>query len=198
MIEIAGFILLAYLMGSIPTAVLYGRIFHKMDVRDHGSGNAGATNSLRVLGKRAGIIVLIVDLLKGYLAIKIAQYFLGEDLSALIIIGFSAVIGHLLPIFSGFRGGKGIATSFGVILALSPLGALISLIVFVVVVYLTKYVSLASLLGSFSFIPFNFWNRPDNHFFHLMTIALFLLLLFTHRQNVGRLISGVENKYPPK
>jgi glycerol-3-phosphate acyltransferase PlsY len=198
MVVIAGFVFLAYLMGSIPSAVLYGRIFHKMDVRDHGSGNAGATNSLRVLGKKAGLIVLIVDLLKGYLAIKIAHYFLGDDISALIIIGFAAIIGHLLPIFSGFRGGKGIATSFGVILALSPLGALVCLVVFMIVVYTTKYVSLASLLGSFSFIPFNFWNRPDNHFFHLMTIALFLLLLFTHRQNVGRLINKVENKYPPK
>ena len=198
MLQVAGFILIAYLLGSIPTAVLYGRLVHKVDVREFGSGNAGATNSLRVLGKRAGLVVLIIDLLKGFLAIKIAQYYLGSDVSALIIVGFAAVIGHLLPVFSGFRGGKGIATSFGVILALSPYGALVCLIVFVVVVYFTKYVSLASLLGSFSFIPFNLWNSPDDRFFHIMTVALFLLLLFTHRENVGRLIKGVENKYPPK
>jgi glycerol-3-phosphate acyltransferase PlsY len=198
MLPVAGFILLAYLLGSIPTAVLYGRLVHKVDVREFGSGNAGATNSLRVLGKRAGLIVLIIDLFKGYIAIKIAEHFIGPDISALIIIGFAAVIGHLLPVFSGFRGGKGIATSFGVILALSPMGALVCLVVFVIVVYFTKYVSLASLLGSFSFIPFNLWNNPDNRFFHSMTFALFLLLLFTHRQNVGRLIKGVENKYPPK
>ena len=100
MLPVAGFILLAYLLGSIPTAVLYGRLVHKVDVREFGSGNAGATNSLRVLGKRAGLIVLIIDLFKGYIAIKIAEHFIGPDISALIIIGFAAVIGHLLPVFS--------------------------------------------------------------------------------------------------
>lgn len=198
MLPVAGVILLAYLLGSIPTAVLYGKFFHKVDVREFGSGNAGATNSLRVLGKKAGVAVLIIDMLKGFLAIFIAKQLLGNDESTLIIIGFAAVIGHLLPVFAGFRGGKGIATSFGVILALNPLGALICLLVFGVVLSISKYVSLASLLGSFSFIPFNYFRRPDEYFFHAMALALFLLLLFTHRQNVQRLINGNENKYPPK
>lgn len=198
MLPVASFILLAYLLGSIPTAVLYGKIFHKVDVREFGSGNAGATNSHRVLGKKAGISVLLIDMLKGYSAIKIAEHFIGDDPSTLILIGFAAVIGHLLPIFANFRGGKGVATSFGVILALNPLGALICLIVFLAIVSLTKYVSLASLLASFSFIPFNWWYNQENHFFQMMALALFLLLFFTHRQNVKRLWEGVENRYPPK
>jgi glycerol-3-phosphate acyltransferase PlsY len=198
MLPVAAFILLAYLLGSIPTAVLYGRIFHSVDVREFGSGNAGATNSLRVLGKRAGLAVLIVDMFKGFLAVFLAKYFLEAEPATLIIIGFAAVIGHLLPIFSGFRGGKGVATSFGVLLALNPLGALVCLIVFLVVVKLTKYVSLASLMGSFSFIPFNFWQNSGEHFFQLMAFVLFLLLVFTHRENVKRLIDGNENRYPPK
>ncbi|WP_341226371.1 glycerol-3-phosphate 1-O-acyltransferase PlsY [uncultured Arcticibacterium sp.] len=198
MLPVAGLILLAYLLGSIPTAVLYGRFFHKVDVREFGSGNAGATNSLRVLGKKAGLAVLIIDMLKGFLAIFIAKKILGSDESTLIIVGFAAVIGHLLPIFAGFKGGKGIATSFGVILALNPYGALVCLVVFAIVLTFSKYVSLASLMGSFSFIPFNFFRRPDEHFFHAMALALFLLLLFTHRENVKRLLAGNENKYPPK
>lgn len=192
------YLILAYLLGSIPTAVVYGRLVHGVDVREHGSGNAGATNSHRVLGKKAGIAVLIIDTLKGFLAVKLALWFGHFESSYLIVFGFIAIIGHLLPVFAGFRGGKGVATSFGVILALYPMGALVCLVVFVAIVYLTKYVSLASLSGSFSFIIYSFITDKKDYFFWGMCFVLFLLLLFTHRQNVKRLLNGTENKYPPK
>ncbi|MGR3811414.1 glycerol-3-phosphate 1-O-acyltransferase PlsY [Jiulongibacter sp. NS-SX5] len=198
MIEFLPFLILAYLLGSTPTAVLYGRFVHGVDIRDHGSGNAGATNSLRVLGKRAGLAVLIIDVIKGVLAVQIPRMFFSNEPETLIIFGFAAVIGHLLPIFAGFRGGKGIATSFGVILALQPLAALICLAVFALVVYLSKYVSLASLTASFSFLIYSLIAMPELRFFQLMCLILFLLLVYTHRQNIKRLLNGVENKYPPK
>ncbi|WP_304238483.1 glycerol-3-phosphate 1-O-acyltransferase PlsY [Jiulongibacter sediminis] len=192
------YLILAYLLGSVPTAVLYGKFVHGVDIRDHGSGNAGATNSLRVLGKKAGFAVLIIDVLKGVLAVQIPRMFFSNEPETLIIFGFAAVIGHLLPVFAGFRGGKGIATSFGIILALQPLASLICLLVFVAVVYISKYVSLGSLTGSFSFLIYSFFALPELRFFQLMCFVLFLLLVYTHRQNIKRLLSGTENKYPPK
>ncbi len=197
MLLIVSLILLGYLIGSIPTAVWYARVFHKIDIREHGSKNAGATNSLRVLGKKAGITVLIIDILKGLLVIGIAKMF-GINADNQFIVGFAAVIGHLLPIFAGFRGGKGIATSFGIIIALNPLGALICIIVFVAVLSASKYVSLGSLLGAFSFLIFNMIKNPDQYFFQILCFALFMLLVFTHRENIKRLLKGTENKYPPK
>ncbi|UBM57628.1 glycerol-3-phosphate 1-O-acyltransferase PlsY [Marinilongibacter aquaticus] len=198
MLQFSLYLILAYLLGSIPSAVLYGRIFHGVDVREHGSGNAGATNSLRVLGKRAGLAVLIIDVLKGVLAVQIPHFFFTNEADTLIIFGFAAVIGHLLPVFANFRGGKGVATSFGIILALQPLAAVFVLVVFLAVVYTSKYVSLASLSASFSFLVYCFWQMPGQRFYHLMCLVLFLLLVFTHRQNIKRLVRGEENKYPPK
>ncbi len=192
------FLILAYLLGSIPTAVIYSRIVHGVDIRNHGSGNAGATNSLRVLGKKAGFAVLIIDVVKGVLAVQLPRMFFSNDPETLIIFGFAAVIGHLLPIFAGFRGGKGIATSFGIILALQPFAALICLLVFILMVYISKYVSLASLTASFSFLIYSLIALPDLRFFQIMCFVLFLVLTYTHRQNIQRLIKGVENKYPPK
>lgn len=198
MFVFAAFLVFAYLMGSIPTAVLYGRLVHGVDIRKHGSGNAGATNSLRVLGKKAGITVLIIDMLKGIIPILVCRYFFSDDPETLIIIGFASVIGHLLPVFAGFKGGKGVATSFGVILALYPLAALVCLIVFILLVYLTKYVSLSSMAGSLSFLVFSLIALPELRFFQLMCLVLFLLLVFTHRENIKRLLKGTENRYPPK
>lgn len=194
MLEFLPFLVTAYLLGSIPSAVLYARIFHGIDIRDHGSGNAGATNSLRVMGKKAGAVVLIFDMLKGITAVLIARFFLGNDLETLMIIGFVAVIGHLLPVFAKFRGGKGVATSFGIMLAIHPLGALFSLIVFITVVKLTRYVSLSSLLGSFAFLLFSFFQSHHSLLFSLLCLALFLVLVFTHRQNIKRLLARQENK----
>ncbi len=197
MLLISILILTGYLVGSIPTAVWYAKIFHKIDIREFGSKNAGATNSLRVLGKKAGIIVLLIDILKGIGVILLAKT-LGLQADDAFLVGIAAVIGHLLPVFAGFRGGKGIATSFGIILALNPYGALLCIIVFLVIVYFTKYVSLGSLLGAFSFLIFNLFHNPTEKFFHFMCLGLFLILLFTHRENIQRLVKGTENRYPPK
>ena len=198
MLQFSVFLLFAYLMGSIPTAVLYGRLVHGVDIRKHGSGNAGATNSLRVLGKKAGITVLIIDMLKGIIPILICRYFFSNDPEDLILIGFAAVVGHLLPVFAGFRGGKGVATSFGVILALYPLAALICLLVFLILVYLTRYVSLSSMAGSLTFLVYSLIALPDLRFFQLMCLVLFLVLVYMLRANIKRLINGTENRYPPK
>ena len=198
MLQFSVFLLFAYLMGSIPTAVLYGRLVHGVDIRKHGSGNAGATNSLRVLGKKAGITVLIIDMLKGIIPSLICRYFFSNDPEDLILIGFAAVVGHLLPVFAGFRGGKGVATSFGVILALYPLAALICLLVFLILVYLTRYVSLSSMAGSLTFLVYSLIALPDLRFFQLMCLVLFLVLVYMHRANIKRLINGTENRYPPK
>jgi glycerol-3-phosphate acyltransferase PlsY len=197
MSEFAPFLVLAYLLGSIPTAFWYGKIIHKVDIRKMGSGNSGATNSLRVLGKKAGITVLIIDIFKGLMVVWLAR-FAGFSLEDQFLFGIGAVIGHLLPIFAQFKGGKGIATSFGIILGINPYGALLCVLVFVVVVKLSKYVSLGSLLGAFSFLLFSFFAYKDTSFIQLCCLLLFVMLCFTHRQNIKRLINGVENKYPPK
>lgn len=197
MIVAVGFTVLAYLVGSIPSAVWYARVFHGIDIREHGSGNAGATNSLRILGKKAGVTVLIIDTLKGFLPAFVSGFYLQEPYLQ-FIVGLAAVIGHILPVFSGFRGGKGIATSLGVILAIYPLGALISVVVFGLTVWLTRYVSLGSLLASLAFFVVLILHFPSDLYLILVGLGLFLLLVFMHRSNIGRLIKGNENKFPPK
>lgn len=197
MIVAVGFTVLAYLVGSIPSAVWYAKLFHGIDIREHGSGNAGATNSLRILGKRAGITVLIIDTLKGFVPAFVAGYYVEEPYLR-FLVGIASVIGHILPVFSGFRGGKGIATSLGVILAIYPLGALISVVVFALTVLLTKYVSLGSLLASLAFFIILMIKFPADLYLILVGLGLFLLLMFMHRANIKRLITGTENRFPPK
>jgi glycerol-3-phosphate acyltransferase PlsY len=187
-------VLFAYLCGSISTAVWYGRIIHRVDIRNHGSGNAGATNSLRVLGKKAGVVVLIVDFLKGLLPVLLARY-LGFDELVILLAGFAAVIGHLLPVFSNFQGGKGVATSMGVIIGVFPIGALACFVVFAVVVVLTKYVSLGSILGAMAFpIAVALSPKVDSLTLVIFGISLALLIAYTHRKNIERLLSGNESK----
>lgn len=191
-------IVLAYLLGSIPTAVWYSRIFHKVDIRQHGSGNAGATNSLRILGKKAGIIVLLIDLLKGILAVSIARIILPENETAVLIAGFMAVMGHLFPVFAQFKGGKGVATSLGVVLAVYPLGALVCIGSFIVVVFLTRIVSLGSLFGALAFLVAILFMQPTNYTLQIFAGAIFVLLTITHRQNAKRLFNGTESKIGQK
>lgn len=197
-------VVIAYLLGSIPTAVWYGKIFHGTDVRQHGSGNAGATNSLRTFGRTAGIIVLIIDFFKGFLAVLAAQFlFPDTDNYMPLIMGIAAVIGHLYPVFAQFRGGKGVATALGVIAATFPMTVIGCIIVFAIIVFLTKYVSLGSMLGALAFpvqIAFNAWNtNPEQDPYYLVfASALFLILVFTHRHNIQRLMKGTENKIGAK
>ena len=151
-------LVVAYLLGSVPSAIWVGKRFYGIDVREHGSGNAGATNTFRVLGKKAGIPVLLLDILKGFLAVKLAYLqtvYLPDNLvpftNVKLAFGFAAVIGHIFPVFAGFRGGKGIATLLGLVLALHLQAALGALGIFMVVLLVTKYVSLGSMLAGISF-----------------------------------------------
>ncbi|CAN1562668.1 COG0344 Predicted membrane protein [Spirosomataceae bacterium] len=187
----------AYLMGSIPTAYWYAKYFHGIDIRQHGSGNVGATNSLRVLGKKAGIIVLIFDLLKGLLPVLIARS-LGFSEEQTFLIGIVCILGHIWSVFANFKGGKGIATSLGVILAVSPAGAGISLVVFVAIVYFTKYVSLASMLAGLAFVFYYLVFNYEQTNMSLIAFGLFMLLVFTHRENIKRLVAGTESKISSK
>lgn len=192
----------AYLVGSIPTAVWYGKIFHGVDVRQHGSGNAGATNSLRTLGKKAGIIVLIVDFLKGFLAVKAASLFSTETDSILpLIMGLAVIAGHIFPIFAQFRGGKGVATAMGVLVATFPWAALGCMVVFMIIVFATKYVSLGSILGALAFpiqLTFNLWNDNADKYAIGFAWLIFIILAVMHRQNIQRLLKGTESKFGAK
>jgi glycerol-3-phosphate acyltransferase PlsY len=194
-------VLLAYLIGSIPTSVWVGKRFFNKDVRDYGSGNAGATNTIRVLGWKAGIPVLIFDLFKGWLVVQLAYltnfYIPKSDdfITYQLILGGAAILGHIFPIYVGFRGGKGVATLFGIILALYPVPTLICIGIFLIIVFLTKYVSLGSIIAGFAF-PFVviliFHTTTPSMIFFSLVVAV--LLLFTHQKNIERLLRNEESK----
>ncbi|MFP7493969.1 glycerol-3-phosphate 1-O-acyltransferase PlsY [Terribacillus saccharophilus] len=185
------FILLAYIIGSIPSALIVGKVGYNIDVREHGSGNLGATNTFRTLGKKAGTIVLIADILKGTIATILPVLF-GFDLY-LLVIGLGAVIGHVYPIFARFKGGKAVATSAGIILGVNPLLFLIVLASFVIVLLLSKYVSLASMIAGVVSVIVSIFLAQDI----VLSIVLGLLaifILYKHRQNIGRIIRREEPK----
>lgn len=197
-------LILAYLFGSIPTAVWIGQAFYGIDVREYGSGNAGATNTFRVLGKKAGIAVMVLDILKGYTATNLA-YLIGLSVTGpqnsvqfvnyQLALGITAVMGHLFPVFAGFRGGKGIATLFGMILAVHSGAALLCVLTFVVVLLISKYVSLSSILSGFTFplsIIFIFQSPIRSVVLYGMCICV--LILVTHQKNIERLLKGKELK----
>jgi glycerol-3-phosphate acyltransferase PlsY len=196
-------VILAYLIGSIPTAVWISNYFFNIDIRDYGSGNAGATNTYRILGPKWGTIVMIIDILKGVVAVKFAlllpEYADSEvPLQNLqTILGMAAVTGHIFPIWADFRGGKGVATLFGLVLGISPWTALSCVGIFLLVLYLTRFVSLSSILASVAFpvfilVIFN----VDNPIYRIFAIAVALMVLLTHQKNIGRLLKGVESKVP--
>lgn len=197
-------LLVAYLFGSIPTAVWLGQSFYGVDVREYGSGNAGATNTFRVLGGKAGVAVMIIDILKGWTATNLA-YFIGVSVtgptsSVLFInyqlaLGVIAVMGHLFPLFAGFRGGKGVATLFGMILAVHLQAALLCVGMFITVLMLTRYVSLGSILAGFTF-PFSIvfvFHTPYKSLL-LYGMCICVLILVTHQKNIERLLKGKESK----
>src|SRR6201995_1460220 len=196
-------LILAYLFGSIPTAVWIGMAFYGIDVREYGSGNAGATNTFRVLGKKAGIPVMLIDILKGFTATSLA-YFIGVSTTGAygstsytnyaLALGFAAVMGHLFPVFAGFRGGKGIATLFGMVLAIEPHTALLSVCVFIVVLLVTRYVSLSSIVAGFTYTIGVEFIFPSNKSVVIYGMCMFLLILLTHQKNIERLLKGKESK----
>ncbi len=195
----------AYLIGSFPTAVWYGMAYFGIDVREHGSGNAGATNTFRVLGKQAGIIVLSIDVLKGWTATQAAALMVYADLIYTedlvlfkLMFGIAAVLGHVFPLYVGFKGGKGIATLLGMVLSVHIEAALLCLLVFVVVLLLSKYVSLGSMIAALVFpilliLP---KYRPEEYSSVVIVFGfvIFLLVVITHKKNIVRLLHGEENK----
>jgi glycerol-3-phosphate acyltransferase PlsY len=200
--EIILFVLLAYLTGAFPSAVWVGKTFYNTDVREYGSGNAGATNTFRVLGKGAGIPVFLMDVLKGWLSVSYVNFISNADILSpelffenQLTFGIAAVIGHLFPIYTGFRGGKGIATMFGLLIGLQPLAAVFSFVVFVVVFMISKYVSLGSIIASLSFPIFVILVLGSiNPSLNLFAIFVPILSLITHQKNIERLVRGEETK----
>lgn len=193
--------LLAYLIGSLPPAVWVGKLFHNIDIREHGSGNAGATNVVRVLGWKTGIPVMIIDVAKGTLATLLPVFFkLAEPDSSVLInlqifAGVIAIVGHIFPVFAGFRGGKGVATVFGVLLALHPVLTLSCMGVFLIVLLITGIVSVSSMTAGFAFPLFLFFLFDSPSLvFKIFSIIVAIALIFTHRKNIGRLIRGEEKK----
>jgi len=199
---IAVLIVLAYLIGSIPTAVWVSKKLFGIDIREHGSGNAGATNTFRVLGSKAGAGVMFVDMFKGFVAVKLSLLstfpWYSEQITNLqIFLGLAAVLGHIFPIWAGFRGGKGIATLFGMILGIQPLVAISLIGVFILMLYLTRYVSLSSISASVAFpVLILFIFREPEISYRVFAIATACLVVLTHHKNIGRLLHGNENKVP--
>lgn len=196
-------IVLAYLIGSIPTSVWVSKHFFGIDIREYGSGNAGATNTFRVLGPTWGTFVMIVDMLKGIIAVNLIYllpYYLDHETQMTnlqIGLGLSAVVGHIFPIWAEFRGGKGVATVFGMVLGIQPIVAVCCVGVFLLVLYLTRFVSLSSILASIAFPIFILviFNEPED-LYRIFAIAVALMVLITHQKNIGRILHGDESKVP--
>lgn len=194
-------LIIGYLLGSIPTAVWFGKALHNIDVRDHGSKNAGATNAIRVLGLKVGLIVLVIDALKGIAAVNLVLFypeiFPGENTKVLfqLLLGVMALAGHIFPVFAGFRGGKGIATLAGIIIALFPGTVLICLGVFLVVFVLTRIVSLGSILASIAFpVVVIFFDQEAVLAEMIFSVLVAAFVPLTHRKNIYRLLKGEEKK----
>ena len=196
-------IVLAFLIGSIPSSVWISRWFFKIDIREFGSGNPGATNTYRILGPTWGTLVMVIDMLKGITAVKLAlllPQYIPDDTNFInlqIGLGLAAVVGHIFPIWAEFRGGKGVATVFGMVLGIQPLVAVCCIGVFLLVLYLTRFVSLSSILASVAFPVFILviFNEPE-HLYRIFAIAVALMVLLTHQKNIGRLFKGRESKVP--
>ena len=194
---VALLVLAAYLMGSIPTSYLVGRL-HGIDLREHGSGNLGGTNAYRVLGAASALPVVLVDIGKGLVP---AYFFPAWDGTAMgdlaLLYGLAAIAGHVWSVFMGFRGGKGVATGAGVLLALAPTSALIGLLVWIGVVSLTRYVSVASISAA-TLVPLTAWLTDETSSTVLFCAAVAIFVWWTHRENLARLATGRENRFGGK
>jgi len=196
-LEFAAFVaalLLAYLVGAIPFGVVVGKLFYHVDVREHGSGNVGTTNVFRVLGKKAGVVVLVCDMLKGYIPAFIAAYFLREtDPWLVIFIAAAPVVGHMYSVFLKGRGGKGVATGAGVVIALIPLAGAIIAVVWVLLILITRYVSLASLVATL-LVPVFVVALGDPLPYLIASLLVTVGIFWAHRGNIRRLLNGTENR----
>ena len=197
---VTALIFTAYLLGSIPASVWIGKAFYKIDVREFGSGNAGATNTFRVLGRKAGIPVLIIDILKGSLAVGLAYLSdfsnqSDEFINLQLALGIAALMGHIFPIFAGFRGGKGVATILGIVICIVPVSCALSLFVFLIVLFSTRIVSLSSMIAGITFPVFlNVVMGNINPILTGFSIVVASLLIITHRKNILRLLKKQESK----
>jgi len=193
----------AYAIGSLPTAIWYGQAFHGLDVRDFGSGNAGATNTFRVLGSIPGTVVLVIDAFKGWTAtilsfILIHNTNIHEKFIPLygMLFGGIAVVGHIFPMFAKFKGGKGVATSIGMVFGINPQLALICLVIFLVVFLTSHYVSLGSITAAFAYPVLLLSPRflPEQHFMVILGFIMFAIVVLMHQKNIVRLLHGEESK----
>jgi len=199
---VIGIVLAAYLLGSIPSAVWIGRIFFNTDVRESGSGNAGATNTIRVLGWQAGIAVFVMDILKGWVAVQLvglipAGILAADQFTAMrVVVAMAVITGHIFPVFARFNGGKGVATLVGVGIALFPQALLVALGIFIVILLSSGYVSLSSIFTSIAF-PFLifFIFPPDAALLKWFSVLIAIFIPLTHRKNIVRLLNGEESKF---
>jgi len=196
-------IITAYLIGSIPTALIISRHYFGIDIREYGSGNMGATNAFRILGAKFGTIIMVLDVFKGMLAVGLfylMPFYISNEFERtnfMIALGLSAVVGHIFPVFADFKGGKGVATLLGMILAIQPHIALTCIGVFLVVLFLTRYVSLSSILGAIM-LPICvlwIWNE-DELTYRIFAMLVAIMVIITHQKNISRIIKGAENRVP--
>ena len=196
-------IIIAYLIGSIPTALIISTKFFGVDIRDYGSGNMGATNTFRVLGSKFGTVVMVFDILKGMLAVGLF-YFLPSyihnewDRTNLMVgLGLAAVMGHIFPIFAQYKGGKGVATLFGMILAVQPVIALSCVAVFLLVLFLTRYVSLSSIIAGIALPVCVLWIWNDDVVvYRIFAVLVACLIILTHQKNILKILRGNESRIP--
>ena len=196
-------IITAYLIGSIPTSVWVSKRFFGIDIRDYGSGNAGATNTYRVLGSKWGTFVMIIDMLKGIVATSLyilyPEYLTNElhRTNLMIGLGLAAVLGHIFPIWANFKGGKGVAALFGMALAIQPIVAVSCVGVFLLVLYLTRFVSLSSILAGIAFmVLILFIFNEKETLYRIFAVIVALMIILTHQKNISRIIKGTESKVP--
>jgi len=196
-------IITAYLIGSIPTALIISKSIFDIDIREYGSGNMGATNTFRVLGPKYGTIVMVGDMLKGIFAValyNLLPYYLTNELdrtNLMIGLGMAAVAGHIYPIWAQFRGGKGVATLFGMVLAIQPMVAVSCVGVFLLVLFLTRYVSLSSIIAGVALPICVLWIYNEKEvFYRVFAVAVAALVVLTHQKNIGRLLKGNESRVP--
>ena len=185
-------IIAAYLIGSIPTGLILGKLIWKKDLRQYGSRNIGATNAWRILGKKAGLLIFVLDFIKGQLGVLLGAYFLSSP-GAMVVGGLFAIFGHMFPIFLGFKGGKGVSTTLGVIAALMPKVTAIIVLVWLVLVLITRYVSVGSVVAAvLAPILAAVFREPTIYFLFVLIAGVFIVL--RHKENLARLKAGRENK----
>ena len=208
MLSLIFIIVFSYLLGSLPLGIIVSKLWKGIDIREHGSKNPGATNVYRVIGPIPALIVLVLDIGKGLVAtlwlgrISIGQPFL-NPVSLIILAGIAVILGHVFPIFVGFKGGKGVATGLGVLISLAPVETIIALLLFLIIVGITRYVSLGS-LSSATFILLAlifekyYLHKPISAVLLIMVLVIAIFIFYTHRSNIKRLLNGTENKFGRK